>query len=225
MTYLLRIFGGILLSTLFLIGVYYLDPAYLVLILKVIGFLFLIMLILTFIVFLYASQYKPEHGIRIHFPDIPPNLSWINTPRKGASKEERTIKLANGEVYEIPEDAKGEFILLAKWEVECDLKKEGAEKKVFKLIIPPSFRTDLASIPWFIRAFITPLNNSVYAAILHDYIYRNQVDSEGITIAKKTADQFFYMGLKAKGIKPTIAAVMYFGVLLFGHSSYAVKEQ
>lgn len=66
MTYLLKLFGGILLMSLFLVGTYYFDPVYVVLVFKVAGFFILTILLIIFMILLYAYNYKLEPSFWVY---------------------------------------------------------------------------------------------------------------------------------------------------------------
>ncbi|MBK9111383.1 MAG: DUF1353 domain-containing protein [Nitrospira sp.] len=68
-----------------------------------------------------------------------------------------------------------------------------------KLIIPKLATTDFASIPRILHSLISPLNNTIYAAILHDYLYRDpQTNSHGAYHAKLWIE--FFTGACVLGV-------------------------
>ena len=47
------------------------------------------------------------------------------------------------------------------------------------ITVPKTFVSDLASIPWFVGFMLSRLGKHQRAAILHDWLYRNRVNSKG----------------------------------------------
>ncbi len=185
-----------------------------------ISFIILIGLLLTiivicFILFLADKFGRPKHigiGTGLH---IPPAFSWINKPNEKWSEEKRTIVLQNGSKYIIPISKSGHFVMLYDWEVKYRL-----DGKECILTIPSNATTDFASIPKPLQSLISPLSNTVYAAVLHDYLYRNPIDAEANSISRANADRIFYWSMMARGVWKITAIGMYLGVRIFGNTSY-----
>lgn len=76
--------------------------------------------------------------------------------------------------------------------------------------VPKGFRTDLASVPRFLWAFIPPFGNVSKGAVVHDYlcIY----DAYDGKMTQKEADQVFYKLLVRHGVYKWKAKLMYFAV-------------
>ena len=87
--------------------------------------------------------------------------------------------------------------------------------------IPKGFKTDLASLPGFVRVFNPTNGHHLQAAIVHDYVYRNA--SLGVT--KREGDRMFYDGMVYKGTPVYRAKYMYAGVRVFGKSSYKNRNR
>lgn len=174
-----------------------------------------IILAIGFLLFLANSFARPKHvgiGNGLH---VPPVFSWINKPNPKWSKERRTVTLQNGSKYTIPIDMSGHFILLYEWEVKFTL-----DKKKFIFTIPADSSTDFASIPKLLQSLISPLSNTVYAAVVHDYFYRNPKAPAAKSISRLDADRIFYWSMLARGVWKITAITMYLGVRMFGGSSY-----
>ena len=186
------------------------------------GISFFILLVLsailfgTLIILFLANIFaRPKHvgiGNGLH---IPPVFSWINKPNPKWSKERRMLVLHNGSPYEIPKDKPGHFVLLYDWEVKLTV-----DGKKYKFKIPADSTTDFASIPKPLQSIISPLSNTVYAAVVHDYFYRNPEDPEASAMTRAAADRIFYWSMMARGVWRITAIFMYLGVRLFGASSY-----
>lgn len=80
--------------------------------------------------------------------------------------------------------------------------------------------TDFASIPKILHSLLSPLNNTIYSAILHDYLYCNPTDANASAVARPEADRAFYWGMRACGVWRVTAGLMYLGVRLGGRRSY-----
>lgn len=86
------------------------------------------------------------------------------------------------------------------------------------LIVPAGFASDGASVPPFLWMSVSPKVDArtIAGAIAHDYIYRNA--PEGWT--RKEADSMFYDIIRADGLSWWKAQKAYWGVRLFGASSW-----
>ena len=82
------------------------------------------------------------------------------------------------------------------------------------ITVPAGFESDGASVPRFFWRVVFPPGDSqaLRAAILHDYIYREQ--PEGWT--RVDADNLFYDVLVADGVPKRRALLAYWGVRIFG---------
>lgn len=88
--------------------------------------------------------------------------------------------------------------------------------------IPKGFRTDFASIPWFARWFVTPLEQPQYrAAALHDVLYRApKLRAEHYGMSRKECDEIFLDAMLADGTPRFKAAMMWFAVRIGGAFAY-----
>lgn len=152
--------------------------------------------------------------VRVDFPN-PPGFARINTPHPKWTKAQRTRHLPNGDTYVIPPNIRGHFVVLADWPVECNFR----EKRV-ALTVPRGAITDFASIPNFLHSLLSPLNNTIYAAVLHDYLYRDPHAPEASAVSRADADRAFYWGMRACGVRRHTAGLMYIGVKAGGRGSY-----
>lgn len=177
--------------------------------------LLVIIVAICFVLFLANWFGRPKHvgiGTGLH---IPPVFSWINKPKGSWPDKRRKLTLHNGHEYIVPKGKSGHFIMLYDWEVKFRL-----DSNEYIFTIPPNATTDFASIPKILQSLISPLSNTVYAAILHDYLYRNPKDAEANSISRANADRIFYWSMMARGVWRITAIGMYIGVRVFGGSSY-----
>lgn len=86
------------------------------------------------------------------------------------------------------------------------------------LTVPAGFESDGASVPRFFWRLVFPPGDSraLFAAIVHDYIYRTH--PKGWT--RKEADDTFRSLLLEDGVPAANARRAYWGVRLFGKSSW-----
>lgn len=89
--------------------------------------------------------------------------------------------------------------------------------------VPKGFRCDGCSVPQFLWSTVSPQIDprTLAGAILHDYLYRNDVP--GWT--RKEADQAFYDICRADGLSWWKAQKAYWGVRLFGASSWRKEDE
>ncbi len=83
-------------------------------------------------------------------------------------------------------------------------------------VVPEGFISDGCSIPQALWSVLGhPFSKEVrVAAILHDFLYRNNV------ISRKKADQMFFDALVSEGMSEELAQAFYLGVRLGGASAY-----
>lgn len=84
-----------------------------------------------------------------------------------------------------------------------------------KIIVPEGFRTDLASIPRLFRnlPFLDPDGVSRRPAVLHDYLYSQQV-------ARASADYKLFKALREEGASYATAWTFWAAVRCFGWHPY-----
>ncbi len=156
-------------------------------------------------------------GVFVYFNNVIPVFARTNTPQKTWNEKKRCRTLPNGDKYILPpyNVMKGHFVLLHDWPILCKIDKS---RKSY--VIPKGMSTDFASIPKFLHSLISPLSNSVYSAVLHDYLYRNPKEVTAKETSRLEADRIFYFGMKACGVKRIIALIMFWGVRIGGKNSY-----
>ena len=77
---------------------------------------------------------------------------------------------------------------------------------VVRVRVPRYFLCDLASIPWFVRWLLDRAGDSVYAAIIHDYLIEEKITSRTL------ADAIFREALITSSIKRWKRCLLYAGV-------------
>jgi len=178
--------------------------------------LYILLVVAT--VFIAAWLVKPKH-VGTRFTRRPPVVARVNTPSRDATDDMRRIELPTSDKYLIPPHSRGHFVLVFDWQVP--VRVQGVATV---LTIPKLSTTDFASVPRILHSLISPLNNTIYSAILHDYLYRNPADPTARAFDRKTVDGMFYWGMRARGVWRVTAGLMYLGVRLGGASNY-VRSQ
>lgn len=85
--------------------------------------------------------------------------------------------------------------------------------------VPRGFETDFASVPRTPILFSLFGDTAHEAAVVHDYLYRTG------KAPRKIADQVFLEAMKVSGVWAWRRVPMYWGVRLFGGSSYQEKQE
>lgn len=181
---------------------------------KVKGMVWLYVLLVVTALVAIAWLIKPEH-VGTRFTRTPPVVARVNAPSPDAKPESLLLTLPTGDQYMIQPGSRGHFILVFDWKVPVRIKGKG-----IVLTVPKLSTTDFASIPRLLHSLISPLNNTIYAAILHDYLYRDPQDPFASSLDRKTVDRMFYWGMRARGVWRPTAGLMYLGVRLGGIFTY-----
>jgi hypothetical protein len=109
------------------------------------------------------------------------------------------------------------FGILKKREIQINFTNQSLQS-ISTILIPKSFKTDLASIPQILWGIFPPIGtkNEHYgnAAILHDYLYNNK------SFDRKTCDLIFLQAMKQKKCNLFIRYLFYFAVRIFGGKHY-----
>jgi hypothetical protein len=79
--------------------------------------------------------------------------------------------------------------------------------------VPAGYATDLASVPFFLRPFVSMYGNWNRAAIVHDYLYEHKgVLPCGRKLSRKHADRIFLDIAVVDGTTAFVAMVGYYGI-------------
>ncbi len=95
--------------------------------------------------------------------------------------------------------------------VVCHVNDNG---KVWDIIVPAGFQTDLASIPRAFRSITPQVGHHIPIAIVHDFLYRH------VSVSREVADAIFLAGMKHLGVYGLRRQAMYRSVRAFGWVSY-----
>lgn len=81
--------------------------------------------------------------------------------------------------------------------------------------VPRAYVTDFASIPRIFWSVLSPTDRHGRASLLHDYCYSVKYKND-----RKYCDKIFKEAMGVLKVSPTIIAVMYWGVRLFGEKRW-----
>jgi hypothetical protein len=92
--------------------------------------------------------------------------------------------------------------------------------RVETITVPPGFKTDFASVPWFFQAFIPKTGRYNEATVVHDYLCylskKGQYD-------RKVADKVFLEAMRELGCKKWRRGIMYAGVATYTFFKWGKK--
>lgn len=91
--------------------------------------------------------------------------------------------------------------------------------KKYGFTIPKNFATDLDSIPRIPGIYAVIKGRSVWAALLHDYLYATG------EVSRERADRYFYTAMKEEGVPSVAAWLMYRSVRLMGWRYYKKQKK
>ena len=111
-------------------------------------------------------------------------------------------------------DENGDIITLQE-----DLSVTWREKNV---TVPAGFKCDGASIPRFLWSSVSPAIDprTLRGAVVHDYLYRTAPENWN----RKEADDLFYDLIREDGLGWWKSQKAYWGVRMFGSSSWSRKD-
>lgn len=98
------------------------------------------------------------------------------------------------------------------WVVVSDWKKHG-------FTVPKNFATDLDSVPRIPGLYAMIKGRSVWAALLHDYLYATG------EVSRECADLHFYNAMKEEGVPRYIAWLMHRSVRMVGWRYYKKQRK
>lgn len=78
-----------------------------------------------------------------------------------------------------------------------------------EIVVPIGFKTDFASIPWFLQSLIQVNGPHIQAAVVHDFLC---IYKDAFKITQKQADEVFLEAMECIGVRYTQRTVMFWGV-------------
>lgn len=91
--------------------------------------------------------------------------------------------------------------------------------------VPSGFVTDLASIPWGVRAIFPRDGLYREAAVLHDWLCAQIATSHFTLVGWNEAADLFDFAMQDSGVNPITRALFKFGVRLYGESRIVVWRE
>lgn len=88
------------------------------------------------------------------------------------------------------------------------------------ITVPENFSTDLTSVPWFARWYVSRDGDHTKPAVIHDWLYLKKSAADFPAITRKQADEVFLEALLVRGIRPSMAKIMYGAVRIGGGRSF-----
>ena len=105
-----------------------------------------------------------------------------------------------------------------RWRLHEDLVYRG---NVDEFVVPRGFQTDFASVPRAFWGVYPPYGTHTKAAVVHDYLYREQpIVRGGKPISRKDADGIFERIMRELGTSWWRRKTMHLAVRLFGGRGY-----
>lgn len=102
------------------------------------------------------------------------------------------------------------------WVLDRDLVWEDAGSQIR---VPRGFITDLASLPPSLQSLLKRNGNSRRAAVLHDFLYRNQ------PVPRREADAILRRALLAEGVPRRGALIFWAGVRIGGRRAWRQAKE
>lgn len=87
------------------------------------------------------------------------------------------------------------------------------------VVVPAGFRTDFASVPRMVGAYLMFGGKGKRAAVVHDFLY-----SGGLDVTREQADAVFKEALIATGYSSFTVGAMYLGVRIGGESRFSAPN-
>lgn len=107
----------------------------------------------------------------------------------------------------------------AQWELQRPFRYWSQRLKTW-IEVPPGFVTDLASVPWFGRFYVSVDGDHTKAAIVHDFLYTRASAVAFPNLPRREADQVFREALRLRGVGPVKTWIMYAAVRIGGGGMY-----
>ncbi|SDF84045.1 DUF1353 domain-containing protein [Thalassobaculum litoreum] len=107
----------------------------------------------------------------------------------------------------------------SEWEVQARFRYWSA-RLLWWIEVPAGFTTDLASIPWFGRWYVSVDGDHTKAAVVHDYLYTRASAATFPSLTRREADRVFREALRLRGVGPIKTWIMYAAVRIGGGRMY-----
>ncbi len=94
--------------------------------------------------------------------------------------------------------------------------------------VPAGFETDLASVPWFARWYVSVDGDHTKPALIHDFLYSESSAGAFPGVTRRDADRVFLEALAVRGVAPIRRHILHAAVRIGGGKSFRadrVKKQ
>ena len=108
------------------------------------------------------------------------------------------------------------------WEVREPFRFYTA-RQIAWIIVPAGFITDLASVPWFGRWYVSVDGDHTKPAIIHDFLYTRASVALGLAITRREADRIFREALRLRGVGLIKTWILYTAVRIGGGRRYRAQ--
>jgi len=105
------------------------------------------------------------------------------------------------------------------WEVREPFRYWSARLQAW-ITVPVEFVTDLASVPWFARWYVSVDGEHTKPAIVHDYLYVKQSIADFPDITREEVDKIFLEALEVRGVGKWKRNIMYAAVRFGGGRTF-----
>ncbi len=115
--------------------------------------------------------------------------------------DELVLRKLNGKKWEVVERFRYHSTRLGKW-----------------ITVPAGFETDLASVPWFARWYVSRDGDHTKPAMVHDFLYVKASEAEFPDVTREQADRVFLEAMTIRGVRQR--RVMYAAVRIGGGKTF-----
>ncbi len=88
------------------------------------------------------------------------------------------------------------------------------------ITVPKGLKTDLASVPWYGRWYVSRDGDHTKPALVHDFLYTKDSEEAFPDIDQAIADKIFLEAMAVRGVRKPTRVIMYFAVWLGGGKSF-----
>ena len=105
------------------------------------------------------------------------------------------------------------------WEVRAPFRYRSVRLTGW-ITVPAGFTTDLASVPWFARWYVSVDGAHTKPALVHDFLYAKASGTVFPHVTRREADRVFLEALADQGVAPIKRRLMYAAIRLGGGRSF-----
>jgi hypothetical protein len=135
-------------------------------------------------------------------------------------REIAAVKLRNGK-------GNADFILQEAYRISYRIAGQARDQR-YIVEVPRGMLTDLSSVPWFARLFISQVGLHLEASIVHDFLYVAWQDVPGRGARRRDrlfADKVLLAGMIDARVSRLQRFAIYWAVRLFGRRTYETRDR